>query len=53
MLVFHFLFRPVVERSFDLSMDDAFYEQFPDQIANIFLYGILGTPPTDAPSSKE
>lgn len=44
-LVFHFLMRPVVEHVFERSFDDAFYDSFPEQVANIFLYGVLGTPP--------
>lgn len=44
MVVFHFMVRPVVERLFRMEFDDAFYERFPDEIANLFLYGVLGKP---------
>lgn len=40
--VFHFLIRPVLERVFELSLDDDFYHDYPERLANLFLYGVFG-----------
>lgn len=45
MLLFHFLVRPVVEQAFAAQFDDDFYSQYPDQLADLFLYGIIGRAP--------
>jgi AcrR family transcriptional regulator len=41
-LNFHFLARPVLERVFGIECDDAFYQNFADELADLFLFGIFG-----------
>lgn len=38
----HFMMRPVIERIFGVDFDDTFYETYPDRIADLFLYGVIG-----------
>lgn len=42
MIVFHFLMRPVIESIFGQSFDDEFYDTYSDEVANLFLYGVIG-----------
>ena len=44
-LAFHFMMRPIFEAVFDATFDDGFYERFPEQMADMFLYGVLGARP--------
>jgi AcrR family transcriptional regulator len=37
----HFLLRPVLESVFSMSFDDAFYENFADELADLVMYGAL------------
>ncbi len=41
MVISHFLLLPVLEGVFSTSFDDSFYEQYPEEIANLVLYGVL------------
>lgn len=41
----HFLIAPVYTRITRLSLDDDFYEQFAEQLANLALYGLVGQRP--------
>jgi AcrR family transcriptional regulator len=43
MLVSHFLLRPVLEGIFRTSFDEEFYERYAEEIADLLLYGVLGT----------
>jgi hypothetical protein len=43
MLVSHFLLRPVLESVFNTSFDEAFYDQYADEIADLLFYGVLNT----------
>ena len=42
----HFLLRPVLEKIPGVSFDEAFYERYPEVIADLFIYGLLGTSPS-------
>lgn len=44
-ITWHFLMRPVIQRIFEMEFDDEFYETFPDRIADLFLYGVVGKAP--------
>ena len=46
MSMFHFLVRPVLERVFPEPFDDSFYTEYTERIVELFLYGVLGQPPT-------
>ncbi len=52
MVAFHFLMRPVLQKIFDSEFDDDFYSEYPDRIVDLFLYGIIGHPPS-TPSSDD
>jgi AcrR family transcriptional regulator len=39
-IAFHFLQRPMLEAAFNLNLDDAFYERYAEEIADLILYGI-------------
>ncbi len=41
MLTFHFIVHPVFERAFGIRCDDDFYDGYADELADLFLYGIL------------
>jgi AcrR family transcriptional regulator len=41
----HFLIAPVYTRVTGLRLDDAFYEEFSEQLANMALYGLVGQRP--------
>jgi AcrR family transcriptional regulator len=43
MLVSHFLLRPVIEGVLSTSFNEEFYEHYADEIADLFLYGLLST----------
>jgi AcrR family transcriptional regulator len=43
MLVAHFLLRPVLESIFNTSFEETFYDQYAEEIADLLLYGVLGT----------
>ena len=43
----HFMLRPVIEKVFQQSFDDAFYQNFADELADLFLYGLFGTKKKD------
>ena len=43
MLVSHFLLRPVLESVFNTSFDEAFYDQYADDMADLLFYGVLNT----------
>jgi AcrR family transcriptional regulator len=40
-IAFHFLMRPVVERVFGLEFDDAFYDGYAEEMADLILYGVF------------
>ena len=42
MLTFHFLLGPVIERAFQIQFNDDFYQDYADELTNLFLYGVLG-----------
>ena len=46
-VAFHFLLRPVIEAVFNRATDDAFYAEYPEAIADLFLYGVLGKRPSE------
>lgn len=41
MLTFHFLMRPVIQNAFQASFDSSFYENYADELADIFMYGVF------------
>jgi TetR/AcrR family transcriptional regulator len=41
MLTFHFLMRPVIQNAFQIKFDSSFYENYADELADIFMYGIF------------
>ena len=41
-VAWHFLLRPFYEQVLEVSFDDAFYEAYPDQIAELLMYGLIG-----------
>jgi AcrR family transcriptional regulator len=41
MLVSHFLLRPVLESVFNTSFDEAFYDQYAEEMADLLFYGVL------------
>jgi AcrR family transcriptional regulator len=43
MLFSHFLLLPVLEGTLSTSFDEEFYEHYADEIADLFLYGVLST----------
>jgi AcrR family transcriptional regulator len=43
MLFSHFLLLPVLEGALSTSFDEEFYEHYADEIADLFLYGVVGT----------
>jgi AcrR family transcriptional regulator len=46
MLTFHFLMRPVIQNAFQITFDSSFYENYADELADIFMYGVFrGVPP--------
>lgn len=53
MIVFHFLMRPVLQGLFETAFDDSFYDAYPDRIADLFLFGILGHPTPVPPAATE
>ncbi len=42
LLLAHLVLRPVLERALGTHFDDAFYEAFPDKVADFLLYGLSG-----------
>ena len=40
-MVFHFLLRPVIEKTFQMQFDDDFYQDYANELTNLFLYGVL------------
>ncbi len=42
MLTFHFLMRPVIQNAFQMEFDSSFYENYADELADIFMYGVFG-----------
>jgi AcrR family transcriptional regulator len=42
MLVSHFLLRPVLEGVFNTPFDEAFYEHYAEDMADLLFYGVLG-----------
>lgn len=40
MIVSHYLFRPVIERTGLVEFNDEFYRDYPDMVANLVLYGL-------------
>jgi len=46
-VLFHFLMKPVLGKVLDVKFDDAFYEEYPEYLSQVFLYGVtsLGTLP--------
>jgi TetR/AcrR family transcriptional regulator len=52
-IAWHFIMRPVIERIFERRFDEAFYEDYPEHIANLLLYGVLGTPPEESNPDTE
>ncbi|OGP52611.1 MAG: hypothetical protein A2Y65_08170 [Deltaproteobacteria bacterium RBG_13_52_11] len=43
MLISHFLLLPVLEGVLSTSFNEKFYEHYADEIADLFLYGLLST----------
>jgi hypothetical protein len=41
MLTFHFLMRPVLQNAFQMNFDGSFYENYADELADIFMYGVF------------
>ena len=41
MLTFHFLMRPVIQNAFQINFDSSFYENYADELADIFMYGVF------------
>jgi len=41
MLTFHFLMRPVIQNAFQINFDSTFYENYADELADIFMYGVF------------
>jgi TetR/AcrR family transcriptional regulator len=41
MLTFHFLMRPVIQNAFQMEFDSSFYENYADELADIFMYGVF------------
>ena len=41
MLTFHFLMRPVIQSAFQTNFDSSFYENYADELADIFMYGVF------------
>ena len=41
MLTFHFLMRPVIQSAFQINFDSSFYENYADELADIFMYGVF------------
>jgi AcrR family transcriptional regulator len=41
MLTFHFLMRPVIQDAFQIEFDSSFYENYADELADIFMYGVF------------
>jgi TetR/AcrR family transcriptional regulator len=41
MLTFHFLMRPVIQDAFQINFDSSFYENYADELADIFMYGVF------------
>jgi AcrR family transcriptional regulator len=41
MLTFHFLMRPVIQNAFQMNFDGSFYENYADELADIFMYGVF------------
>jgi AcrR family transcriptional regulator len=41
MLTFHFLMRPVIQNAFQMSFDSSFYDNYADELADIFMYGVF------------
>jgi AcrR family transcriptional regulator len=41
MLTFHFLMRPVIQNAFQINFDSTFYENYADELADIFIYGVF------------
>jgi len=37
-----FLFKPIIERAFEIKTNDEFYKSYSDKIATIILYGVTG-----------
>lgn len=46
MLVSHFLLLPVLESVFNTSFDEAFYDQYAEEMADLLFYGVLNTKQT-------
>jgi hypothetical protein len=49
--LFHLLMSPVLEKIFDIDLDDTFYETYPDRLANVVIRGVFGHEPP--PASEE
>ena len=41
MLTFHFLMRPVIQSAFQIDFNSSFYENYADELADIFMYGVF------------
>lgn len=41
MLTFHFLMRPVIQDAFQIEFNSSFYENYADELADIFMYGVF------------
>jgi AcrR family transcriptional regulator len=41
MLTFHFLMLPVIQDAFQMNFDSSFYENYADELADIFMYGVF------------
>lgn len=47
-LAFHFMMKPLIECVFATEISDEFYETFPDKVADILLYGLMGLRPENS-----
>lgn len=41
MLTFHFLMRPVIQNAFQINFDSSFYENYADELADVFMHGVF------------